>query len=192
MLYRHPAAGNMTVRTPSKEDYEIAGFKIPVGTPIHLHMFSLQNTKRTWQNPKEFNPERWSQEGQYPKCPFMAAMKKTNENNVDVFDGVGFEEESLSYFPFSAGHRSCMGKNLALSLMRNFLLKVASNFHLDPVESIWEDDIGMSLYMVIAPAMKKSTTLKVTKIASLKDLVQNGGGLAAPAKVEDGWADEEE
>lgn len=179
----------MTVRTPSKEDYELSGFKIPVGTPIHVHMFSLQNTKRTWKNPKEFNPDRWNEDGQYPKCPFMTSMKGSM-GSVDVFDGVGFEDNSLSFFPFSTGHRSCMGKNMALSLIRRFLYLFSSKFRMDPVEPIYDEDIGVSLYMVIAPVLKKSTTLKITRILSLAELVENGSGLNVVQEVDEGWADE--
>ena len=179
----------MTVRTPSKEEYELAGFKIPVGTPIHVHMFSLQNTKRTCKNPKDFDPNRWNEDGHYPKCPFMKSMKELI-GQVDAFDGVGFEDNALSYFPFSTGHRSCMGKNLALSLIRRFLYLFSSKFRMDPVEPIFDEDIGVSLYMVIAPVLKKSTSLKITKILSLAELVENGSGLNVVKEKDEGWADE--
>jgi cytochrome P450 len=51
-MRRHPVVGNMTVRTPT-ESIKVAGqFEVPPGTPLHLHMYSLQNTQREWKNPR--------------------------------------------------------------------------------------------------------------------------------------------
>jgi cytochrome P450 len=59
-MRRYPVVGNMTVRTINTPDFElVGGYPVPQGTPVHMHMWSLHNTSRNWDKPKEFNPNRW-------------------------------------------------------------------------------------------------------------------------------------
>jgi cytochrome P450 len=138
----------MTVRTPVEAGGTLAGgFDAPAGIPLHVPIFTLQNSTRDWFKPMEFLPERWmaqeteaealsspvvDQTGrkvtrlEQPKCPFLAKMASDSASGagaalgLDVgagaYDGLGFEEDSLSFFPFSAGVRACPGKHLALQV----------------------------------------------------------------------------
>ena len=49
----------MTVRTPSHSVVIADKFEIPSGNPIHIPIYSLQNSTRDWLKPKQFIPERW-------------------------------------------------------------------------------------------------------------------------------------
>ena len=49
----------MTVRTPSHNVSIADKFEIPSGHPIHIPIYSLQNSTRDWLKPKQFIPERW-------------------------------------------------------------------------------------------------------------------------------------
>jgi cytochrome P450 len=140
-MRRYPIVGNMTVRSVNKPDFElVGGYPVPVGVPIHVHMWSLHNTARTWDKPKDFNPDRWMTEDNtivkgnsgkeepkgVPRCLFMtqnkensSALTKTGTTNKNsLYDGVGHEEGSLSFFPFSAGERNCPARFFSLQIIR--------------------------------------------------------------------------
>lgn len=212
----------MTVRTPASELELKGGFTLPSGgVPVHIHMFTLQNTTKEWEKPKDFVPTRWldtdkavtiasddaDSEGvsgsSYPKCPFMTARKslgdkktkKPENDGASVYDGVGFREGSLSYFPFAAGSRSCLGKSFALAVMRRFLWDVSSQFRLNPADTFWEEDCGVSTNAIIVPIQSKATTVRVKRIQSLSAVVANEEGGFQPsansAVDDDGWAEDE-
>mmetsp|Transcript_1578 Transcript_1578/g.3255 ORF Transcript_1578/g.3255 Transcript_1578/m.3255 type:complete len:571 (-) Transcript_1578:2345-4057(-) len=214
-LRRYPVAGNMTVRTPAEAGGNLAGgFEAPSCIPLHVPIFTLQNSTRDWFKPMEFLPERWmDEEGEaplavvdpsgrkvitrleQPKCPFLAKLAGASAS-AGAYDGLGFEEDSLSFFPFSAGERSCPGKHLALQVMRRFVFDMASQYHLDPYETFWEEDPGVSANATIVPLHDKATQLKVRRIVSLGALVaQEKGALESTggvAEADEGWAEEVE
>lgn len=194
-LRRYPVAGNMTVRTPAKEGGVLAGgLPAHVGIPLHVPIFSLQNTTREWYKPKEFMPERWMDDAPAeddanaqkakdlfcaPKCPFMknlsakncAASSTTAAADEVMFGGVGFKEDYLSFFPFSVGDRGCPAKGLVLQVLRRFLMDVVPRFRLDAVKSSMEADIGKSMHAVILPLDPAGMTISVKRITSLQALV---------------------
>lgn len=195
-MRRFPVAGNMTVRTahnPGEVTLKITEMnstEAPVGVPLHVHMYSLQNTNKEWKKPKEFKPERWVGE-EAPKCPFMSSSstKKTTNTNTSAavdaaYDGVGFREESLAFFPFSVGERSCSAKGFALQIFRKFLFGVSSKYRLNPYESFWEDDCGVSLNATIVPVFEKATMIKVRRVVAGQIEEEEGG-------EEEGWAAED-
>jgi cytochrome P450 len=189
-LRRYPVCGNMTVRTVDQEGFVMkGGYPVPVGTPIFLHMFSLQNSGREWHKPKEFMPERWAaanakREGENdsqkqvplaPRCPFAASSNnsaqaslkatKTFADTDSDYGGMGHSEGSISFLPFGAGNRTCAGRHLALQTMRAFLREVASSYRMEPAEQKpMEVDPGASAFATIVPLMKQSTTLLVSRI----------------------------
>lgn len=112
----------------------------------YCHFFI--DTYRAWDKPKEFNPDRWIEDdlpkaivkGESlkgaPRCPFsfsknalslpggkkseeiLAETKKVSNGSDDMYSGLGHKEGSLSFFPFSAGARSCPAKSLGLQIIR--------------------------------------------------------------------------
>jgi hypothetical protein len=79
--------------------------------------------------------------------------------------------------------------------MRRVLYDVASQYHLDPYETFWEEDPGVSANATIVPLHEKATQLKVRRIVSLGALVaQEKGALESAGEVEadEGWAEEED
>lgn len=150
------------------------GIPVPRGTPVHLHMWTLHNTTRQWVKPEEFNPERWlvtdvekeeEEEDEveaapgiqiakgamtHPKCPYLATLAATStykpNTNIDpVFEGAGFDEDSLSYFPFCVGNRSCPAKSFVITSLSQVFRRVLLTYRLDPYEPFWEDDLGASV-----------------------------------------------
>ena len=79
---------------------------------------------------------------------------------MSAFEGLGFRDESLSYFPFSAGERSCAAKRLVVDMLCAVVFRVCSEFRLDCEESL-EQDPGISISSTIVPALPSSTKLKV-------------------------------
>ncbi len=76
-----------TARTAA-EDYEYRGFTIPEGSILLAPQYVVHRDERFWPEPERFDPMRFSEEarGLRPK---------------------------LSYFPFAAGSRQCIGEGLA-------------------------------------------------------------------------------
>ncbi len=76
-----------TARTAA-EDYEYRGFTIPEGSLLLAPQYVVHRDERFWQEPERFDPMRFSEEAR-------ASRPK------------------LSYFPFAAGSRQCIGEGLA-------------------------------------------------------------------------------
>jgi hypothetical protein len=53
-----------------------------------------------------------------PSCPYIANKVKANSTLRDYF-GMGFEDKSLSFFPFSVGDRCCPAIKLVLQVSFN-------------------------------------------------------------------------
>jgi cytochrome P450 len=204
--YRYPPGGNLTVRTPQDKSYSAFGVEVPAGTPISLHMYTLHNSSKQWFNSKKFAPDRWTKgsnlkegDSHYktyltaPKCPFLISKQAQGAAAYDVYDGLGFEEGSLSYFPFSVGERACLGKDLVLTFLRSFVYEVCRIYRLNPVEPPLEEDCGLSAFAAIIPFHSSSMQLKVTTIPSLEDLVAGRIQVEGDEvqKGNEGWADEE-
>lgn len=198
---RYPAAGNMTIRTPHSEPVQLLGrYTVPAGTPIFLHMFSHHNSSQQWSKPQLFSPQRWAKgasEDDRPTCPFLSSAA-SNPNDPDAdYEGLGFEPGALSYFPFSVGDRKCLGRGLALQVLRAYLMKVVPQFRLSPKEESLEEDHGQSLEATIVPKSQKSYIMKVRQLASRGEgeEEQNEGISASRQDVDDdddGWADDDE
>lgn len=69
-------------------DCQIDGYDVPAGTRIFMSPFVVQRDPRFFEDPTVFDPDRW--------------LTVTEETLPD-----------LAYFPFGAGARSCMGRELA-------------------------------------------------------------------------------
>ena len=76
-------------------DCNIAGYHFTRGTVIYFSQWVVQRDRRFFDNPEQFNPDRWvnNLEERLPRC---------------------------TYFPFGAGARACIGK--AFSMMETTLV----------------------------------------------------------------------
>ena len=91
----------------SKQDLELAGYRIPKGTSVFLSPYVTQRNPLYFENPLEFRPERWESYGG-PK---------------------------LAYFPFGGGAKMCIGEPFArlegvialAALARRWQLRTVSN-----------------------------------------------------------------
>ena len=77
----------VTGRTCAQE-YEIAGYKIPVGATLLAPQFAVHRDARFWTDPDRFDPER-----------FLGHTKS--------------DRPRYAYFPFAGGSRQCIAEGLA-------------------------------------------------------------------------------
>ncbi|WP_416838208.1 cytochrome P450 [Haloferax sp. DFSO52] len=89
-----------------KVDVRLGGYRVPEGSAIMLPQWVVHRSERWWDDPLEFDPDRWSPE----------RMK---------------DRPSFAYFPFGGGPRHCIGKHLSLLEGRLILGTVAQQYELD-------------------------------------------------------------
>jgi cytochrome P450 len=77
----------ITARTAA-ETYQFRGFTIAEGSLLLAPQFVLHHDERFWPEPERFDPLRFSEEARVSR-------------------------PKLSYFPFAAGSRQCIGEGLA-------------------------------------------------------------------------------
>ena len=95
------------------EEDEWEGHRIAKGTIIGAYFYHLHRHPDLWENPDEFNPERFSEEA-----------KKARPNS--------------HYVPFGAGPRMCIGNYFAMMEMQLILAELLRkfDFHLVPGQKI--------------------------------------------------------
>ena len=89
------------------EDVEVDGVMIPKGAHVLVSQYVTQRDVNNFENPNEFNPQRW----------LDPAFEKSLPNGA--------------YFPFGAGSRKCLGEYFALAESRLILLFVGQLFKWD-------------------------------------------------------------
>ncbi len=171
-------AGNFPIRKCEEPGQSIAGLEIPEGIPIHVDMFSLHNSLRLWgDRAKDFLPERWRCEAtshsptvSRPRCPVHRSTSTQSLNdpsNYADYHGTGFEDDSLAYFPFSVGARSCPSSDFAVQSIRKILKAVFTKFRLNESDNsvMKEEDLGGSwMTRTITPWSHSNMLVKVTRI----------------------------
>lgn len=91
----------------SVEDDIVDGYFIPKGSFIFICPFALHQNKDNWQQPKEFNPDRFLKENMQGK--------------------------TYQYIPFGQGKRMCLGHALAGIQMHIILAELLVNFNFNLV-----------------------------------------------------------
>lgn len=124
-------------RRCTQED-ELGGYSIPVGMNVVVPIFHFHWSERFWPEPKRFDPERFAP-GRRP------------------------DPESMTYFPFGAGPRSCIGNHFALQELTLLTVLLYRHFHfqLEPGFSVEMDPLitlrpKHGMRMVVTPREKNS------------------------------------
>ena len=86
-------------------DCEIGGYYVPAATQVFMFQWATHRDARFFDQPQEFNPERWTAE-------FEAQLPK------------------YAYFPFGAGPRICIGASFAMMEMILVLATIGQRFRL--------------------------------------------------------------
>nr|XP_043614076.1 labd-13Z-ene-9,15,16-triol synthase, chloroplastic-like [Erigeron canadensis] len=92
----HPVLPFLVPHLPS-QDCTVGGYNIPNGCTIFLNVWSIHRDPRYWNNPLEFNPDRFL------------------KNKFD------YKGKDLKFFPFGSGRRICAGIPVA-EKMQTFIL----------------------------------------------------------------------
>jgi cytochrome P450 len=87
------------------QDYSIAGVRLPAGSLVLVSPYVMHRDRRYFPEPLRFDPERWTPEATASRPEF-------------------------SYFPFSAGPRSCLGEHLAWIEMQLVVATIAQRWRL--------------------------------------------------------------
>ncbi len=94
------AVGREAVR-----DCEVGGYRVPAGTQLFMFQWVVQRDARYFDNPEEFNPDRWG-------------------------DGLAGRLPKYAYFPFGGGPRLCIGQSFAMMEAVLLLATIAQKFQL--------------------------------------------------------------
>ncbi|KAK1437514.1 hypothetical protein QVD17_03306 [Tagetes erecta] len=100
----YPIAPILLPRVPSK-DCVVGGYMIPKGTIVFLNVILIHRNPKYWDNPMEFNPERF------------LGTKNWDYNGND-----------LRFFPFGTGRRLCAGVSLAHKMQMFILASLLHSF----------------------------------------------------------------
>ncbi|KAL2489413.1 Cytochrome [Forsythia ovata] len=95
----------MLVPRESTQDSKVMGYHIAAGTQVIINAWAIARDPMQWENPEEFNPERFF------------------KNMALDFRGFNFE-----YIPFGAGRRGCPGITFAMAVNEFALAKLMHNF----------------------------------------------------------------
>ena len=107
-------------------DTTLNGYNIPKDTTLILNIWAMHHDPKHWRNPSQFDPNRFLDE---------------NKNVLNL--------STLSYLPFSAGRRVCLGQLLAKVEVFLFVAQLMHQFKIEnppgyPLPSL-EGDIGIGL-----------------------------------------------
>ncbi|WP_125197011.1 cytochrome P450 [Corynebacterium bovis] len=123
-------------RIGATDDFE--GYEVNPGDTLLTLIPSLHQDPEVWQNPKRFDPERFSPENT-PKIP------------------------QNSWKPFGNGERSCIGRGFALQEAQLMLTLVLQNFEMDFADPNYELDIRESLSLKPNNLMVRFTQREISK-----------------------------
>ena len=125
----YPPAHSITRVTDQEDTY--GGYTIPAGSSVIISPYLLhRDEKHFFDGPMKFIPERWTPENR----------KKINR---------------LTYLPFGAGKRSCMGEVFARMQVSIALRKICDKF-----DFTISDIVKESSTLTLKPAGRMMLTLK--------------------------------
>ncbi|KMT08934.1 hypothetical protein BVRB_6g136500 [Beta vulgaris subsp. vulgaris] len=112
-------------KTPVEPQILPSGHRVNSNTEIIFNTYAMGRMKSIWGDDcNEFKPERWILEGRMIK-----------------------HEPSYKFSVFSAGPRSCIGKQMAFTQMKIVAAIIIQNYHIEAVEKYHVPTMSMVLHM---------------------------------------------
>lgn len=108
------------------DDCCVAGYHVQKGTRLLINLWKLQRDPEIWQNPNEFQPERFL----------------TTHQDID------FMSQNFELIPFSFGRRSCPGMTFGLQVLYLTFARLLQGFDMgtkDGVEVDMTEGLGVAL-----------------------------------------------
>ncbi|XP_040985808.1 flavonoid 3'-monooxygenase CYP75B137-like isoform X2 [Juglans microcarpa x Juglans regia] len=102
----HPPFPFLVPRTPSESSI-IGGYHVPKGSSIFVNVWAIQRNSKYWDNPLEFIPERFLNDG---------------------YGRVDYSGNNFKYFPFGSGRRICAGLTLGERTLKYILASFLHSF----------------------------------------------------------------
>ena len=115
-------------------DDEVDGIKIKKGIPISCLIYSMHRHSDFWENPNDFDPERFSSENKKRHVPF-------------------------SYIPFGGGPRLCIGNNFAMMEMQLIIAMIFNKYSFELIQD--KDSIDIQPMITLRP--KNGIVVKIKK-----------------------------
>ncbi|KAI8477013.1 MAG: cytochrome P450 [Monoraphidium minutum] len=115
----------------------IGGYTVPAGVVVGTPLYAIQNTKRNWDAPHEFRPERWLD---VPVETYVYNSKAgcgggggggSPKAASKLAAAAAASKEGIAFMPFSDGPRSCVGQSLAKAEVMTLLAKILGSFKLE-------------------------------------------------------------
>ncbi|KAL5738999.1 hypothetical protein ACOSQ2_028179 [Xanthoceras sorbifolium] len=118
-LRRHPPVNLVTAPHMVTDDVELAGYLISKGTPVYFWIPDMGRDPNLWDEPMEFNPER-----------FLSSDNNKN-GRQNIFDIMGNKE--IKMMPFGAGRRICPGLGVSMHNLEYLVANLVWCFEWTPV-----------------------------------------------------------
>ncbi|PHH79853.1 hypothetical protein CDD80_3586 [Ophiocordyceps camponoti-rufipedis] len=114
--------------------HSIDGRFVPAGTHVSLYMYSTSRNPHSFTDPDSFRPERW-----------LPGNAEFQGDHPDVSK------------PFSCGPRDCVGKTMALQLIRLTAVRLLCEFDFDllPGQEDWQERQRASAFWEVSPLRVK-------------------------------------
>lgn len=103
-LRLHPPAPLLVPRE-CREECNVQGFDIPVGTRVFVNVWAIMKDPNSWENPEEFIPERFEE------------------------SAINFKGQHFQFIPFGAGRRMCPGMQLGIAIIEIALANILYHFN---------------------------------------------------------------
>lgn len=114
MLRKYPVASSINRVCSESCAIPSTNLVIPKGTMVYMSSFRIHRDPDIFENPMQFNPERFAKS---PK---------------------GCNISGISYFPFGAGHRICIGQNVAHIILKIIFSRLLCKFDFKLAKRQWQ------------------------------------------------------
>ncbi|MFC7203532.1 cytochrome P450 [Haloferax namakaokahaiae] len=129
-----------TIPRETAKPFPVGECEIPAGTDIHLSIIQVHRDGRWYDQPLEFDPDRWRE--------------------TETRTGTETDRPRYAYIPFGAGPRSCLGRAFALTEAKIVLATVLRDYDID-----WAGDAELS----ITPEMTTQPVGETPVVARRRD-----------------------